>query len=130
MRIVGWESLLAAYIENPQPFEWGKNDCALWSAAWVKQCTGHDFISKWIGKYKTEKGAATLMKKRGYRHPADIADDHLVIVPAMLARRGDLVLHPAQDSLGICNGLKSYFLTQSGYTAVNTNQCRRAWRVD
>ncbi|WP_020476268.1 DUF6950 family protein [Zavarzinella formosa] len=131
MRIEGWEGRLASYLNTSKDltFEWGRTDCALWAATWVRSCTGEDFLSDWIGKYKTERGAATLMRKRGFQSVADIADAALPVIPVTLARRGDLVLHPVDGCLGIGNGVKSHFLTFKGHTLVDTLACSKAWGV-
>ena len=116
------------HIGHAPPFAWGSNDCALWAARWVLAATGQNFLADWEGKYKTENGAARLMKKRGFSGPEDIAAAHLPPIPLTLARRGDLVLHP-QGALGVCFGRTSYFLTLTGLTTLNTLDCERAWAV-
>lgn len=129
MRKEGWESQLSAYLDASTSFVWGQADCALWSALWVKDCTGQDYTQPWLGKYKTAKGAALRIKKHGFSSVADIASSHLEEISPPLAKRGDIVLHPVQDCLGICNGLRSHFLMEKGTTTVATLACRRAWRV-
>lgn len=131
MRVDGWESRLAGYLEQArhQPFAWGENDCALWSARWVRTATGRDFLPDWRGRYSTRLGAVRLMKRRGYDGVEDIADAVLPPVPPQFARRGDLVLHP-QGALGICAGRLAYFLGEAGPTALETAACPAAWKVD
>ena len=132
MRVEGWEQRLAAYIRDAEgkPFVWGERDCALWASGWVRQCTGADFVSEWEGRYKTERGAKGLIRKRGYRSVEDIADARLTAVPVMIARRGDLLLHPHGDCLGICTGQRGYFLEmKAGLTSVDTLDCPKAWVV-
>lgn len=131
MRIEGWESLLNEHIEQAKDivFEWGMNDCALWSADWVNKATGNNFASQWRGLYTSEAELNALMAERELDLPADIADE--VGLPQMdvpFAQRGDIVEHP-QGCLGICNGLHSYFLMERGVTRIRTRDCVRAWRV-
>lgn len=128
MRVEGWETLLADYVASAPAFQWGETDCALWTAEWVRRCTGADHTQAWRGKYRTKAGAATLMKRRGFTGPEGIAAAHLEEIPAPTARRGDLVLHP-QGALGICTGRHSVFLTETGITSFETLGCGRAWRV-
>jgi hypothetical protein len=131
LRHEGWESSLAQYLAAAQSleFQWGVNDCALWSAEWVRIATDKDFGAPWRGRYKTEKGAKRLMLRRQFSEVADIASDALVEQPVRLAKRGDLVLHPETESLGICNGLRSHFLGVDGHIVIDTLACPRAWEV-
>lgn len=130
MRVQGWEKLLAAHLDamRMQPFEWGKNDCALSVARWVHACTGKDHFSDWVGKYKTERGAARRMKARGFTSADKIVDATLPIVSVPFARRGDIVLHP-NGALGICNGIRSVFVAECGSIEIDTLSCIKAWRV-
>lgn len=128
MRIAGWESRLNTYLASQEPFIWGQRDCALWSAFWVKDCTGEDHTHDWFGKYKTEGGAAKRMKRLGFESVADIASSHLREIPVPFAQRGDLVLN-AQGCLGIGNGPYTHFLTLTGQTLEPTLNGVRAWRV-
>jgi hypothetical protein len=130
MRVEGWESLLAAHIHAAyhQPFRWGQHDCALWASAWVGKAAGTDHGVLWRGKYKTELGAARLMKKRGYTVVEAIADAHLTVIPVPYAKRGDLVLHP-QGALGIVTGRQSVFLMRERTESIDTLSCLKAWTV-
>lgn len=93
-------------------------------------CTGEDFTRDWLGKYKTELGAARRMKRLGFASASDIADRHLPGKPVPFARRGDIVLHPSQGCLGVCNSMMSHFVTEQGLTHVPTLDCLKAWGVD
>jgi len=128
VRVEGWESLLAEYVASAPPFRWGQTDCALWTAEWVRLCTGEDHTPAWRGKYRTKAGATRLMRARGFRAPEDIADAHLNELPVRLAKRGDLLLHP-EGNLGICTGRQGVFLTETGLTRLDTPGCDRAWTV-
>ena len=131
MRVEGWERQLTEYLvaAAQRTPEWGAHDCALWAAGWVKVCTGRDHVTDWVGTYSTETGAARAMRRRGYQSVADIATAHLEEKPVMLAQRGDLVLHPLTDSLGICNGRVSQFVGGTGAIVIDTLACTRAWAV-
>lgn len=128
MRVEGWEALLASHF-NARPFEWGRNDCALFAADWVRKCTGTDHAKGWRGKYSTEKGAKIKLTRAGFASVEAIADSCLASRPLGFASRGDVVLHP-QGALGVCNGLKSHFLTAEGMTTFDTLACTKAWGVD
>lgn len=128
-RLEGWEGRLAAHLQAAQekPFAWGSHDCALWCALWVKECTGEDHLAGREG-YRTARGAARLMKGKGYDSVAGIASAHLPETPVRLARRGDLLLHPS-GSLGICAGVRGCFLGEEGSFSEMTRLCVRAWKV-
>ena len=131
MRIEGWEARLVEYIDEARnkEFQWGNHDCALWCARWVELITGKNHWNDWQGKYSTELGAARLMKKRGFQTAEAIVDHHLHVRPVLLARRGDLVLS-SQQTIGICAGIQSYFLTEDGILNSATGDCVKAWTVD
>ena len=44
---------LESYIKREafQPFKWGVCDCALFTAGWVKECTGFDPAERYRGTY-------------------------------------------------------------------------------
>ena len=128
MRIEGWEVRLAEYLDAPVGFAWGACDCALWSAGWVNLATGEDFAADWKGRYSTEAELHELLTERGFASPADIpASVGLREVHPRNAQRGDVVIW--NGCLGICAGMDSWFLTESGTTRVRTRLAQRAWRV-
>ena len=48
-----------------EPFEWGKNDCALWVASYIEVMTGYDPAKSLRGRYKTALGCQRLLRKEG-----------------------------------------------------------------
>lgn len=127
MRVEGWEALLAEFTATPQPFAWGRADCALWCADWVALATGQDFTSDWRERYSSEAELAALLAARGLASPADIPGAvGLEEINPAFAQRGDVVLHP-QGCLGVCTGLLAVFLTETGLTTLRGRA--RAWRV-
>jgi len=128
MRIEGWESRLAEYLASAKPFQWGVNDCALWTADWIRIATGRTLTPDNC-TYDSEETAAQYLDSVGYDSAADLADYHLKTVSLNFAQRGDLMLHPV-GTLGICNGVFSHFLTFDGLIRFPTNNCIRAWKVD
>mgnify|MGYP003560153891 CR=1 FL=1 len=132
MRIEGWESKLDAYVKEAfaKPFQWGTHDCALWTEEWVRIATGDNFVSEFFGRYTNEKTAISLLKKKGFRRHTDIADHYLEPIDSKTARRGDLLLHPVKQTLGICIGLYGAFPTEPhGVVISKTTNCPKAWRV-
>lgn len=48
-----------------EPFEWGKNDCALWVSRYIEELTGFDPASNYRGSYTTKLGAFRILRKSG-----------------------------------------------------------------
>ena len=129
MRKQGWELVLADYLLAKPEFRWGVNDCALWVSSFCDDVTGSDHARKWLGRYDDEAGALALMAERGYANPEAVADANLKPKSILLAGRGDCVLHP-QGALGLCDGRRSYFLTEDrGLIAWPTLKCLKAWEI-
>jgi len=131
MRPPGWESLLAAHLAaaRTRPFAWGDHDCVLWSAEWVATLSGTDPAADWRGKYATAEEAASVLAAMGFTSWADLAAPHLPAIPVARARRGDIMAHPVNGGLGICDGIHAYFVTERGLTRVEYTKCPRAWAV-
>jgi hypothetical protein len=129
VRPQGWESLLAAHIASARPFAWGENDCVLWCADWVKTVTGIDPAQDWRGKYTSEDDARSILNAIGCLNWSDLAGTCLSEIPVSRAQRGDILLHPINGCLGICDGAHAYFLTQRGVTRIGFTQCPKAWKV-
>ena len=129
MRVQNWPSLLYLHIQDAPDFEWGKSDCVLWCADWIEKATGEDYAEGYRDAYNTEEGAKELLAGMGFDSPSDLADEYLDVVSVMQAMRGDIVLHPTQGCLGICEGMYSFFLMESGLQKIQTIQCMKAWRV-
>src|SRR5687768_18469658 len=106
MRLENWPRLLIEFLADEKPFEWGSRDCSLFAADAVLCITGADPAKSLRGKYKTEKGAARILKRRGglEKVAANLAaDNRMEEIPPLLAQRGDVVLidSPLGDALGI-----------------------------
>lgn len=58
---------LSRYLEEAaaRPPDWGVLDCMLFPADWVLLATGHDPAAGWRGRYRTELGAAQLIRRGG-----------------------------------------------------------------
>lgn len=51
--------------EGARPFEWGRRDCCLFVADWVRLATGLDPAASWRGRYGSLREALRLTKGRG-----------------------------------------------------------------
>ena len=132
MRREDWPDILAAYIKNAKPFEWGKNDCCLFSANFVKDITGIDYAEAFRGKYSTEKGAYLALKRHGKGSIVDTVSELLTEIPVPMCGRGDVAAYESDTgpALGICIGERTAFLGPGGVSSVLTADCIKAWRID
>lgn len=113
---------------KPESFEYGKNDCALWSFKYLKRLNGLDLLTKYAGKYKTWSGARASLRKQGDVSLVDYLNSHLKTIEINFAQRGDLVMY--RGALGLCQGKRSYFLNKKGVQHLYTFDCKLAWRVE
>lgn len=132
MRADGWEVAFAEAIEaaRHKPFAWGGHDCATWAADVRRALTGDDMAADWRGRYRTQLGAARLIRRLGYGSLAEAAEARLgaPLPTVLLAQRGDVLLGP-DDAMGICGGSFGMFLTEGGLTDRALRDCQKAWRV-
>lgn len=47
------------------PWEWGKNDCGIWVADWIKARRAIDVAAPWRGRYDSAKGCHDIVKAAG-----------------------------------------------------------------
>jgi hypothetical protein len=133
MRLTGWELRLADEVSaaRDKAFQWGAHDCATWAFDVRKALTGEDAAAAWRGKYKTEAGAARVLRKLKCQSVEDLArsilGDALPIV--LFAQRGDIVLGGDERALGVCIGHSAVFLTATGWRDLPLRSCHFAWRV-
>jgi hypothetical protein len=133
MRLTGWELRLADEVSaaRDKAFEWGAHDCATWAFDVRKSLTGEDAAAAWRGKYKTEAGAARVLRKMKCQTVEDLARSILgdPLPTVLFAQRGDILLGGAERALGVCIGLDGLFLQPAGLVAVPLKSCFIAWRV-
>ncbi len=60
-------SLLSAYVARAaaQTWEWGRADCTLWPADWVREATGIDPAARIRGLYADGAGARRIIRAAG-----------------------------------------------------------------
>lgn len=112
------------YLEKAnKPFEWGEHDCCTFAANWAKP----DALKKY--NYSTKIGAGRMLKKHG--GVEGIASTWLQEKPVAFAQRGDIVSIEIHGNivLGICAGIKSWFLSENGLVALKTEECKKAWQT-
>jgi hypothetical protein len=133
MRLQGWELRLLDEVTaaRVKAFEWGVHDCATWAFDVRRTLTGEDAAKAWRGKYKTEAGAARMLRKLKCQTVEDLAMSILgkPLPTVLLAQRGDILLGGAERALGVCIGSDGLFLQPAGLVAVPLKSCFSAWRV-
>lgn len=129
----GWEVRLYDRIEDARgrPFAWGAHDCVTWAADVMAVLTDTPSLAdKWRGKYKTARGAAGVLRRRGFTSYSEAVTAQLgppLAAPA-LAQRGDVMAGP-DGAIGICIGYQAAFIGPEGLTFRPIPECATAWRV-
>lgn len=133
MRIDGWESRLALLLEDARerPYQLGQHDCFRFACRVVEALTGVDRWPEFRG-YATRREALALLARHG--HSFEDAFDKLAgaRIPALKARRGDLVAVQTLDGdkhLGVVTGAEAAFLAPEGLRWVPVRECLCGWRV-
>jgi hypothetical protein len=128
------------------PFEWGKNDCALFAADAILANTGIDIADDFRGKYTTQLGALRIISKiTGGTSVADAAaycaTKHGLVehTHPLLAKRGDLVVIENDGNLiaGVVhlNGMHVISVSETGLVRLPIADLKgrpnvvRAWSV-
>lgn len=101
-----WEDRLHAYVEKAfhKPHVYGRHDCLLFAAEWVRAVTGHDFGRGHRGKYKSPASASVYLRGLGFSDPEAMLDALFEQKPTAFAQRGDLVLIPSVLVPGLPEG--------------------------
>jgi hypothetical protein len=137
-RVENWPTLLTAYIEERRevPFTWGRADCCLFAADWVRLATDLDPAADLRGKYDSALGARRIIKRRGglatmvarALTPLGFRE-----VALSLATRGDIIVRDSGDGdcAGVVLGKESAFVARDGLRFVQTKlqADARAWRI-
>lgn len=102
-----WQSAFAEFVAGRihDPFEWGRNDCALFAADAVEAMTGRDLAKAWRGRYSTAEDAGRM----GYSSAVVIEilqDAGAMEIPVRRAMYGDVCLvdQGEDQAWAICNG--------------------------
>ena len=137
-RVENWPKLLAAFIDERRevPFAWGKADCCLFAADWVRLATDLDPADDLRGKYDSGLGARRIIKRSGGL-VAMVARALLPLgfreVALSLAGRGDIIVRDSGDGdcAGVVLGVQSAFVGRDGLSFINTQlqADARIWRI-
>lgn len=133
-----WPERLSALISARlhEPFEWGKNDCALFAADAVLAMTGHDPAEALRGRYRTARGAKRALKRIGITELADIPryfiGEIAAEIPLKMAGRGDVILtknDTGETMLAVCLGARCASPGPSGLVYSSTLSALSTWRI-
>lgn len=130
-----WPRLLDDYIAEARsrPFEWGRHDCGLFAANWVRIATGRDPAKRWRRRYTTERGAWRVLRNDGLLDMEDVARAAWgePIENNRLAGRGDVVsvLSGGLVCLGIHIGHRVACVAPGGLVFLPIGEVRHAWRI-
>lgn len=114
-RVPDWDRALPLVIERHMalPGEWGVSDCMIVAGDAIEAVTGVDPMAPYRGRYKTEAGAARLMRKNGCETVDDFLRKVFGLAPVgrLMAQRGDVgtVMQGGQLTAGV--------VTERGFAA-------------
>jgi hypothetical protein len=131
-RLADWMHRLAALVAEriDQPFKWGPNDCASFTADCVQAQTGFDLLAELRSDRKTQREAEH--RKRAIGGVAAAIDRAgLQRVPPALAQRGDVVLvrQGRREVLAVCNGDHAIAPGRLRLGHAPMSQAVQAWRL-
>lgn len=133
-----WPLLLTQFIEERRdvPFTWGRNDCCLFAADWVRLCTGSDPAAELRGKYSSALSAARILQKHGgVRGIIRTFGEPIGLHPidGKFDQRGDLVVAETGngESIGISIGTHAAFVGARGllFAPFDFKKAGYFWRV-
>lgn len=131
-RFDDWRSRLTDYLigQLRAPFDYGRNDCALFTAGAVLAMTGTDLARGWRG-YRTLAEGRRRLKARGFDDHVALAASALPEIATAFAAEGDVavVVEDGEPALGIVQGEGIYILTPAGLGLVPLLRAERAFRV-
>jgi len=139
-RFPDWPRRLHLLVESSKAvtFDWGRYNCGLFVARWIRECTGVDLSAPYVGKCSDEASAEALFlnghQDLGSFAAAIAAANGMPEVAPTLARRGDVVWVDnltTYGALGVVN-LDARFavcMSEQGTKRVHLQRWRRAWRV-
>lgn len=134
IRLPAWRSRLSACVEGAlhRPFEWGRQDCALFAADVVQAMTGVDPAREWRGRYSTRIGAARILRKIiGANGETGLAGKYFPEIAPVLAADGDVAVvdQDGRRVLGVILGPMFGSPGPDGLAFVPSDEVIRAFHV-
>lgn len=136
-RFEDWPRRMHAVLEAARrsDFAWGEHDCALMAIDVVDAMCGTQIAGMWRGRYKTARGAAGLLRRRGGIERV-MGRLGLEERPRLMAQRGDVVELPVPEGfdgaglmLGISLGDRVVGADFRGIAMVPLRFGLRSWHV-
>jgi hypothetical protein len=125
------------YQYKNSEFSWGEVDCCTFTFGIIEEFTGKNFPEWEVVTYNNEIGAMKALKKLGCKNLKDLPSIILgnPIKPIKEVKLGEPVYHINKhnggDTLGICNGVRAYFLCdKGGITARKIEECEFCWSIN
>lgn len=137
-RVRDWRSRFEAVVDEIKlmPFDWRtQHDCGPGLAGrLVEAITGEDLARPYRGKYRTAKGALSVMKRAGFDDLADLVASMLPEIHPSQAKIGDIAAFPMEGSpfrhaLGVVNGERVFVLHPEGIGTMDLLAASRAFKV-
>lgn len=108
------------------PFKWGVFDCCVVTSKVIEIQTGLDLYEPYKGKYKSEKGAQSALKKIGAIETT--LDQHFEQISPNFMQRGDVaMMESGVMAFRFGNSLVS--TTEEGLKHIR-GKVKTAWRVE
>lgn len=132
-RLPDWDRRLARLVNQHKstPGVWGVSDCLLTVADAVEAITGTDPAADIRGKYKTEAGAARILRKRGFGDVEMALASLFPPVGRLMVQRGDIGVVERNGVLcaGFITDLGFAVKTESGLSFVSQMTIKSAFKV-
>lgn len=112
-----WDHRLARVTEKHMRLsgEWGATDCLLTVGEAIEAVTGNDPFAAYRGRYKTERGAARVMRRNGCKDVEAVLARLFQPVGRLLAQRGDV------GTVMQGGALTAGYVTEYGFAAKGPN---------
>lgn len=117
---------------DAEPFEFGRLDCCLWVADWVKLQTGFDPAADWRGQYSTRDEYRHLLLTRGNLiRVATRAMQQIGATPILPAdaKPGDVGVIMTEDGPALAIRDRAAWAAKTGDRLARTPDALRAWRL-
>lgn len=132
-RVRDWRARLSDLIEDRRRIPYSEeNNCGLFLADCIQAMTGVDLAAEFRGKFRSVAEAIILLRKAGYPDLCVFAAAHLDEIPPAMARAGDIMAFPSEQSGwagGVVNGERVTVMGEAGLGTVSRIDAARAFRI-
>lgn len=120
-------------VGDTQPHVYGKLDCSIWCADWVRLQTGVDLAADWRGQYSSREEYLRLLVRQGglvrvaARALKKIGATMIEPVDAQPGDIGIIVVEPREPALAI--RCQTAWKAKTGDQLMSTPHATFAWRI-